>query len=78
MTNPRTNDNSGTLFDDLLKRFKLRNDAELAAHIETTKSYISEVRNGHREIGDSLLVRICEKSGLSLKTAKSKIAERTP
>lgn len=74
MTNPRTNDKSGALFDDLMKRFKLRNDAELAAYVETTKSYISEVRNGHREIGDSLLIRICEKSGLSVKTAKAKIA----
>lgn len=78
MTNPRTNDKSGSLFNDIMTRYKLRNDAALAEHLQINKAYLSQIRNGKREIGDTVLVRICEKTGLSIKTAKAKIAERRP
>lgn len=74
MTNPRINDKSGALFNNIMRRFKLARDVDLARFIETPTYYVCEVRNGKREIGDKVLLRICERTGLSVKTARAQIA----
>ena len=68
------NDKSGGLFDYLKVKMKLHRDRELAEIFDTTVSVISEIRNGNREVNDSLLVRICTNTGISLKKAQTLIA----
>ena len=76
MTNPRNNDLSGALFNNLMRRFDLARDIDLAVFIGTPAYYVPEVRNGKRVIGDRVLLRICEKTGMTVKAARAKIAER--
>lgn len=75
MTNPRINDKSGELFNNIMRRHKFKRDAELARFIETPPYYVCEVRNGKREIGDKVLLRICELAGISVKNARAQIAK---
>lgn len=76
MATMKRTDNSGTLFNNIMAKHKLKRDADLAKFTGMTKCYISEVRHGKREVGDQVLVRICEKAGITLKSAKAQIAER--
>lgn len=69
-------DNSGVLFDKIKEKKKFKRDCELADFLGEHNSVISEIRNGKRLVNDLLLVRICEKTGMSLKSARSQIAER--
>lgn len=75
MTNQHHNDRSGALFSYLMKKHKLARDADLAKFLGTTKSYVSEIRNGRNGIGPGMLIRICEKSKIPLKTAVAKLEE---
>lgn len=71
-------DNSGALFDHIKQKKKFRRDCELAEFIEANNSEISEIRHGKRKVSPTLLVRICEKTGMSLKTAKAMIDDKQP
>lgn len=66
-------DNSGILFDHIKARKKLLREGDLAKFLEEHPSVISEIRHGKRTINADLLVRICEKTGTSLKLAKTMI-----
>lgn len=76
MTKKSGPDNSGALFDSIKRKHKFKRDLQLAQLIGEYPSVISAIRNGKREISDTLLVRICGRTGMSLKTAKAKIADR--
>lgn len=69
-------DNSGALFDSIMKKNKFTRDIELAEYLDEYPSAISQIRTGKRQIGPALLVRICGKTGLTLKAAQAKILER--
>lgn len=69
-------DKSGGLFDYLKVKYKLSNEGKLADFIETLPSVVSEIRHGKREVNEVLLVRICNKTGMSLKKAQVLIAHR--
>lgn len=66
-------DNSGTLFDHIKTKRKFKRDGELAEFLGEHRSIISEIRHGKRLVNSELLVRICEKAGISLKAAKAMI-----
>jgi plasmid maintenance system antidote protein VapI len=68
-------DNSGTLFDNIKRKKKIGRDGELAELIGEHASVVSEIRHGRRAINDKLLVRICERTGITLKSARAQIAE---
>lgn len=68
-------DNSGMLFNNIMKKRKLKRDLHLANYLGEHASVISEIRNGKRALNDLLLVRICEKTGISLKSAREQIAQ---
>lgn len=74
MPTPKAKDNSGVLFDNIMEKRKLTRDSHLAVFLDTPRSIISEIRGGRRLVSSGLLVRICEKTGMSLKTAKEQIA----
>lgn len=69
-------DNSGTLFDNIKRKYRVTTDTELAEIIDEHVSAISAIRNGKREISDKLLVRICENTNITLKSARAQIAAR--
>lgn len=76
MTNAKGPDNSGKLFDNIKRRKKLSKEIELAQMIGEHPSVVSEIRHGKRVINDMLLMRICERVGISIKSARSQIADR--
>lgn len=69
-------DNSGKLFDYLRAKFKLNSEGELAIFCNTQPSVISEIRHGKRVVNDILLVRICTKTGMTLKKAQGLIKQQ--
>lgn len=69
-------DNSGKLFDSIMKKNRIKRDYMLAEYLDETPSTISQIRTGRREISAQMLVRICGKTGMTLKAAQAKIAER--
>lgn len=68
--------NAGGLFLYLKTKYRLNTDGDLADFTETARSVISEIRKGKREINEVMLVRICNKTGISLKKAQALIAHR--
>ena len=78
MTKIKGPDNSGALFDAIMKKQKHTRDYMLAAYLGQPKSAISQIRTGKRKISAQLLVHICELTGMSLKAAQAKIADRAP
>lgn len=69
-------DNSGKLFDNIKRKYRVTTDTALADIIDEHVSAVSAIRNGKREISDKLLVRICENTGITLKSARAQIAAR--
>lgn len=69
-------DKSGALFDHIKKKRKFTLDGQLAEFIGANRSEVSAIRHGKREVSPVLLVRICEKTGLSLKAAKAMIDDK--
>lgn len=76
MTKTRINDRSGELFNYVMLKHRLKRDTDLADFLGTTKSYVSEIRNGRTEVGAAMLVRICERAGVTLKMARAKLEEK--
>lgn len=59
------------LFDTIIKEARLKNDAELARSIGTSPSNISNMRAKRLQIGASILVKIMDQYGLSLKRIRA-------
>ena len=78
MTKYNGPDNSGTLFDNIMTKKKMVRDGELAELLGQKPSAISMIRRGQRTISDTLLVKICETTGISLKSARAQINEAKP
>jgi len=51
------------LFDNLIQKYGLNSDPELAEWIGEPKGNISQYRNGKRLMNDWTLIRICEDGG---------------
>lgn len=66
-----SSDKSGTLFDHIKAKKKLAREGDLAKLIGANASEVSEIRHGKRKVSDVLLVRICERTGISLRTARA-------
>jgi transcriptional regulator with XRE-family HTH domain len=75
MTRTYDADNSGALFDHIKTKKKLKRDGDLAELLGEHRSVISEIRHGKRQVNSDLLVRICDRTGMSLKSAKAMIAK---
>lgn len=56
-------DTSGKLFDDIVKKFSLKNDRALADFIKVAPPQISKIRNGYYDVSDSMLIFIHEHHG---------------
>ena len=56
----------GELLDEVIHRFKLRNDAKLAKIIGISSPAISRMRNKKLVIGGDTIIRIYDKTGMDI------------
>jgi plasmid maintenance system antidote protein VapI len=59
------------LFDALIAKFGLRNDADLAYSLEVDPCNVSRLRAGRRQIGHELVLRIHDVFGLAVADIKA-------
>ncbi len=64
------------LFDTLIANLGLKNDAALARALEVAPPVISKVRRAKLAIGASLLIRMHEVSGLSIRDLRFLMGDR--
>ena len=71
---PHANDASGKLFDTIIVKNNLKNDAALARFLEIQPPNISKIRHGTMPVGDSLKINIHKRTGLSIAKIEELIA----
>ena len=64
------------LLDSLIKQLQLKNDARLAGVLEVAPPVISKIRHGRLPVGASMLIRMHEVSGLSIKDLRGLMGDR--
>lgn len=64
------------LLDTLIKRMTLKNDAALSRALEVAPPVISKIRHNRLPVGASLLIRMHEVSGLSIKELRELMGDR--
>jgi len=70
METAKAAENGNALLDSIIARQKLKNDAQLCRLLEVQPPVISKLRHGHVPIGASLLIRIHEETGMSIRELK--------
>ena len=61
------------LLDSLMKDFNLKNDAALARLLEVAPPMISKLRNGHASVTADMLLRMHDKTELSIRALRSRL-----
>lgn len=64
-------DNSGYLFDVIISKMNLKNDAALGRLLRLNAPAVSKIRNGRMPLGASIIIRVHEETGMSIKEIKS-------
>lgn len=64
------------LLDQLLEHLSLKNDAALSRVLEVAPPVISKIRHGKLPVGASLLLRMHEVSGMSIRDLRSLMGDR--
>lgn len=70
--------NANNLLDLLTKELGLKNDAALARKLEVMPPLISKIRNGRLPIGASLLIRMHEVTGMSIRDLRWLMGDDRP
>lgn len=65
------NDNSGTLFDVMMQRMALKNDAALARLLEVAPPVISKIRHGVLPFGATLIIAVHEVTDWPIRDIKA-------
>lgn len=60
-------ENSNRLLDAVMTKLNLRNDAALSRTLEVAPPVISKIRHGHLPVGASMLIRMHEETGYSIR-----------
>jgi hypothetical protein len=68
--------NPNHLLDILLGKLQLKNDAALARLLEVAPPVISKIRHGKLPVGASMLIRMHEVSGLSIRDVRDLMGDR--
>lgn len=63
------------LLDTLISTLRLRNDAELCRQLEVPPPVVSKIRHRRLAVGATMLLRMHEESGISIKGLKDLLAE---
>lgn len=69
-------DSSGNLFDEIMNKFSLKNDAALAEMLYVRAPVISKIRHGKMPVGASLIIKAHEATGWSIQTLKGLLLAR--
>ena len=64
------------LFDELIRVLKLKNDAALARVLEVAPPVLSKMRHKNIPVGATMLIRMHEESGLSIKELRALMGDR--
>lgn len=73
-TRPTTGkDNSGMLFDTIMRARGLRNDAALGRLLNLTHPAISKIRHGRVRVTDTTILRVHETLGMPVKQIRELI-----
>jgi len=64
------------LLDALINMMQLKNDAALCRRLRVAPSVISNIRRGQLPVGASMLVRMHEESGVSIKELRALMGDR--
>lgn len=68
--------NPNRLLDELIQRLSLKNDAALARTLEIAPPVISKIRHLRLPVGPSMLIRMHEESGLSIRELRDLMGDR--
>ncbi|MBK4737287.1 helix-turn-helix domain-containing protein [Noviherbaspirillum pedocola] len=68
--------NPDRLLDALIERMNLKNDAALSRALEVTPPVISKIRHRRLPVGASILIRMHEVSGLSVRELRDLMGDR--
>lgn len=77
MKNYDLHGDANPLLDTVIDRLKLRNDAALSRALEVAPPVISKLRHGRLHVGPTLLIRMHEETGLSIRELKSCLRKKT-
>ena len=64
------------LLDKLIQKLKLKNDAALSRALEVAPPVISKIRHHRLPVGASLLIRMHEVSGMSIRELRQLMGDR--
>lgn len=80
MTNSQTIDTASydpnRLFDALIDKLQLKNDAQLCRELNVAPPLVSKIRHRRLPVGGSLLIRMHEVSGLSIAELRHLMGDR--
>jgi hypothetical protein len=68
---------SNKLLDAVMENLQLKNDAALCRVLEVAPPVVSKLRHGSLHIGPSMLIRMHEETGLSIREMKSYLTSGT-
>lgn len=68
--------NPDVLLNELQQRLRLRNDAQLSRALEVAPPVISKIRHRRLPVGASLLIRMHEVSGISIRDLRNLMGDR--
>lgn len=68
--------NPDNLLDALIERLELKNDAALARLLEVAPPLLSKIRHRRLPVGSTLLIRMHEVSGLSIRELRNLMGDR--
>jgi plasmid maintenance system antidote protein VapI len=69
-------ENANRLLDMVIDRLALKNDAALSRTLAVAPPVISKLRHGRLPVGASMLIRMHEESGISIRELKDILWER--
>lgn len=64
------------LLDHLIEKMRLKNDAALGRMLEVAPPVISKIRHRHLPVGASLLIRMHEVTGMSIRELRDLMGDR--
>jgi len=80
MTERDKSENSGFnpnhLFDTLIARMKLKNDAALCRFLSVAPPIVSKIRHGRLPVGASMLIRMHEETNVSILELRELMGDR--
>ena len=68
--------NPNKLFDHLIEKFSLKNDAALARHLGLAPPVVSKIRHHHLPVSAAVLIRIHEVTDISIRDLRYLMGDR--